>query len=133
MKTETPPKNAPAEKKAGRAGAPHRAHAINLIALELNAATDVRSHDEGAWASVFAIHNLFRGKDHSGKSIPISVRFGGNTAAYALAGMKKGTHFTVTGRLDYDQGEDGKEWYRISADQLRIHCRKDGPAGATAA
>ena len=133
MKTQTPTKDAPADKKAGRADGQRRPHSINTVVLELNAAGDVRSHDEGAWATVFAIHNLFRGKDHPSKPVPIQVRFGGNTAAYAIVAMKKGTHFTVTGRLDYDQGEDGKEWYRISADQLRIHSRKDGPPAATAA
>jgi hypothetical protein len=128
MKTEAPPKPAPAEKKAGRAGAPHRAHAINTIALELNAAGEVRSYDGGSWATVFAIHDLFRGKDHPVKAVPISIRFGGNTAAYAIAAIRKGTHFTVTGRLDYDKSEDGKEWYQISADQLRVHSLKDRPA-----
>ena len=133
MKTQTPTKDAPADKKAGRADGQRRPHSINTVVLELNAAGDVRSHDEGAWATVFAIHNLFRGKDHPSKPVPIQVRFGGNTAAYAIVAMKKGTHFTVTGRLDYDQGEDGKEWYRISADQLRIHSRKDGPPTGNAA
>lgn len=132
MKTESPPQIAPAAKKAARTSA-HRAHAINLIALELNAAEAVRAYDDGSWASVFAIHDLYRGRDHPAKAIPISVRFGGSTAAYAIAAIKKGTHFTVTGRLDYDKGEDGKDWYRISADQLRVHSRKDEPpAGAGA-
>ena len=133
MKTQTPTKDAPADKKAGRADGQRRPHSINTVVLELNAAGDVRSHDEGAWATVFAIHNLFRGKEHPSKPVPIQVRFGGNTAAYAIVAMKKGTHFTVTGRLDYDQGEDGKEWYRISADQLRIHSRKDTTPAANAA
>jgi hypothetical protein len=133
MKTEAPPKPAPAEKKAGRAGTPYRAHAINLIALELNAAGEVHSYDDGAWAIVFAIHNLFRGMDHPARAVPISVRFGGNTTAYALAAIRKGTHFTVTGRLDYGNEEDGKEWYRINAQQLRVHSLKDRPASLDAA
>jgi hypothetical protein len=133
MKTETPPKNAPAEKKAGRADGPHRSHAINTIALELNAAGEIRSYDEGAWATVFAIHNLFRGKDHPSTPVPIQVRFGGNTAVYAITAIKKGTHFTVSGSLDYNQSEDGKEWYQISADQLRVHSLKDKAPAASAA
>jgi len=133
MKTETPPESAPAEKKAGRAGAPYRPHAINTIALELSASGPVRPHHEGAWATVHAFHNLFRGKDHPCKPIPISVRFRGNTVAYAIVAIRKGTHFTVTGSLDYNQGEDGKEWYQISAEQLRVHSLKDKPAAASAA
>jgi hypothetical protein len=120
-------KTTPAAKAPGRASAPSRAHAINTVALELNAATEIRTYDDGTWASVFAIHNRYRGKDKPGKAVPISVKFGGNTAAYAATAIKKGTHFTVSGSLDYDEGEQGKPFYRINADQLRIHTRK-GPA-----
>ena len=48
---------------SGRADAPSRAHAINTVTLELNAATAVRPFDDGSWATVFAIHNRYRGKD----------------------------------------------------------------------
>jgi hypothetical protein len=125
MRTVIAQKSSPAPKRSKQANTPRRTHAINSIALELNAATDVRSNDEGTWASFFAIHNLYCGRNRPGKPLPISVRFGGNSVAYVLAAMRKGGHFTVTGRLDYAKGEDGKEWYRISAEQIRIHSRRD--------
>src|ERR1017187_917417 len=81
---------------SGRADAPLRAHAINTVTLELNAATAVRAFDDGSWATVFAIHNRYRGKDKPGKAVPISVKFGGNTASYAITAIRKGTHFTVS-------------------------------------
>ena len=124
MKKDPPSENAPAAKAPGRAGAPQRAHALNTITLELNAATAVRSFDDGKWATVFAIHNRFRGKDRPAKPIPISVKFSDNTVAYALTAIRKGAHFTVTGSLDHDEGEHGKDFYRINADQLRVHTRK---------
>ena len=37
---------------SGRADAPSRAHAINTVTLELNAATAVRPFDDGTWATV---------------------------------------------------------------------------------
>ena len=123
MKNQTiQPASAPT---AERAGAPSRAHAINALTLELNAATAVRAFDDGSWATVFAIHNRYRGKDRPGKPVPISVKFGGNTAAYAITAIRKGTHFTVSGSLDYDEGDEGKPFYRINADQLRVHTLKN--------
>ena len=132
MKNQTT-QSAPAAQTPGRAGAHSRAHAINSVTLELNAATHLRSFDDGTWASVFAIHNLYRGKDHPGKAVPISVKFGGNTVAYAITAIKKGTHFTVSGSLDYAEGEQGRPFYRINAEQLRVHTRKESaPAKAAA-
>ena len=133
MKNEPPEKPASAATAAGRAGAPKRAHAINTITLELNAATAIRSHDEGQWATVFAIHNRYRGKDKPAKAIPISVKFSDHTVAYALTAIRKGAHFTVTGTLDHDEGNQGKDFYRINADQLRVHTLKEAEPGATAA
>ena len=132
MKNQTT-QSAPAAKASGRAGAPSRAHAINTVTLELNAATDIRPYDDGTWASVFAIHNRYRGKENPGKAVPISVKFGGNTVAYAITAIRKGTHFTVSGSLDYDEGEQGKPFYRINADQLRVHTRKEPPPAKAAA
>jgi hypothetical protein len=117
----------------GSAGAARRAHAINNINLELNAAGDIRSHDDGKWASVFAIHNKYRGREKPSKAVPIFVKFGGNTAAYAIAAIKKGTHFTVGGTLDFDKGDESKDFYRINADQLSVHSPKTVPATASAA
>jgi hypothetical protein len=125
--------NATPAKASGTAGAARRAHAINNINLELNAATDIRSHDDGKWASVFAIHNKYRGREKPSKAVPISVKFESNTVAYALVAIKKGTHFTVSGTLDFDKGEEGRDFYRINADQLSVHSRKPAPAAATAA
>ena len=110
-----------------------RAHAINAVTLELNAATAIRSFDEGTWATVFAIHNRYRGKEKPGKAVPISVKFGGNTVAYAVAAIRKGTHFTVSGSLDFDEGEGGKAFYRINADQLRVHTQKETDSASRAA
>jgi len=92
----------------GSAAMVRRAHAINSVNLEVNAATDVRSHDNGKWVTVFAIHNKYRGKDKPAKAVPISVKFGPNTAAYAVAAIRKGTPFTVSGALDFDEGEQRK-------------------------
>jgi hypothetical protein len=122
MKTDT--SHTPDTSAPGTAGAPRRAHAINAISLELNAATEVRSHDDGSWATVFAIHNKYRGKDKAAKPVPISVKFGPNTVTFALAAIRKGTHFTVGGSLDFDGGEKGKDFYRINADQLSVHSSK---------
>jgi hypothetical protein len=131
MKTD---ESNPAQAKApGPAGPPHRAHAINTINLELNAAADIRAHDDGKWATVFAIHNKFRGGQNSAKAIPISVKFEANTVAYAIAAIKKGTHFTVSGTLDFDKGDRGRDFYRINADQLSVHSRKPTPNAAEAA
>jgi hypothetical protein len=133
MKNEPPEKPASAATATGRAGAPKRAHAINTITLELNAAAAIRSHDEGQWATVFAIHNRYRGKDKPPKAIPISVKFSDHTVAYALTAIRKGAHFTVTGTLDHDEGNQGKDFYRINADQLRVHSQKAAEPDATAA
>jgi len=120
-------KTSPA-KAPGTAGPVRRAHSINTTILELNAATDIRSHDGGKWASVFAIHNKYRGRDKPAKAVPISVKFENNTVAYAIAAIKKGTHFTVGGTLDFDKGEEGRDFYRINADQLTVHSRKQAAA-----
>jgi hypothetical protein len=130
MKKDPPDKSAPAAPAAGPAGTLRRAHAINTITLELNAATAVRSYDDGAWATVFAIHNRYRGKEKPAKAIPISVKFSEPTVAYALTAIRKGAHFTVTGTLDHDQGDRGKEFYRINADQLRVHTPKAAESAA---
>ena len=132
MKNQTT-QPAPAAQAPGRAIAPSRAHAINTVTLELNAASELHSYDDGTWASIFAIHNRYRGKDKPGKAVPIFVKFGGNTAAYAASAIRKGTHFTVSGSLDYDEGEQGKPFYRINADQLRVHSRKEPPPAKEAA
>lgn len=120
--------NTPAASAPGTTGAARRAHAINSINLEVNAATDIRSHDSGTWATVFAIHNRYRGKDKPAKAVPISVKFGPHTAPFAIAAIRKGTHFTVSGALDFDEGEQGKDFYRINADQLSVQSRKAKPA-----
>jgi len=133
MKNEPSAKSASDAAAPESAGAPRRAHAINTITLELNAKTDVRPYDGGKWASVPAIHNRYRGKDKPSKPVPIWVKFSNNTVAYALMAIRKGTHFTVTGTLDHDEGEKGKEFYRINADQLRVHSHKTGTAVEDAA
>lgn len=133
MKKDPPEKPAPAAPAAGPAGTPKRAHAINTITLELNAAAALRSYDDGTWATVFAIHNRYRGKDKPAKAIPISVKFSDHTVAYALTAIRKGSHFTVTGTLDHDEGDRGKDFYRINADQLRVHTHKEAEPAATAA
>lgn len=120
--------NPPAATAPATAGPARRAHAINTISLELNAAMDVSSHDDGEWATVFAIHNKYRGKERPSKPVPISVKFGGNTAAFALAAIKKGTPFVVTGSLDFDEGEKGRDFYRINADQLSVPFTKRAAA-----
>lgn len=133
MKKDPPEKSAPAATAAGPAGTPKRAHAINTITLELNAAAAVHAYDDGTWATVFAIHNRYRGKDNPAKAIPISVKFSDHTVAYALTAIRKGSHFTVTGTLDHDEGDRGKDFYRINADQLRVHTHKEAEPAATAA
>lgn len=124
MKNDPLQETAPATPAAGRAGAPPHAHALNAVTPELNAATALRTFDGGQWATVLAIHNRFRGKDRPAKPIPISVKFSDHTVAFARTAIRKGVHFTVTGSLDHDVGEKGREFYRINVDQLRAHPRK---------
>lgn len=135
MSNATTAKNTAGQKTAGNAGAPRRSHALNSVTLELNAAADLRSYNDGKWASVFAIHNKYRGKNKEPQSVPISVKFSDSTVAYALTAIKKGTHFVVTGELDYDKSDEPipgtqqfKEFYRINASQLRVLSHKETPA-----
>jgi hypothetical protein len=115
-----PPAPAASAKKPEAAPAQRRPHSLNTATLEVNAAADLRSYEDGKWATVFAIHNKYRGKDREPQAVPLTVKFGGNTAAYAIKAIRKGTHFVVSGQIDYDQAENGKEFYRIDADQLRV-------------
>ncbi|OAM91881.1 hypothetical protein AW736_26235 [Termitidicoccus mucosus] len=96
-----------------------------MMSLQVTAATDLREHtgkNDNEWATVFAIHNKYRGKKNDPKAIPVTIHFGPQTLALAKATIKKGLMFTVVGELDYDKVVDDsgseKEFYKVHALQL---------------
>lgn len=111
-----------------------RAHAINMMALQVTAATELREYtgkNDNEWATVFAIHNKYRGKKNDPKAIPVTIHFGPQTVALAKATIRKGLMFTVVGELDYDKvvDEDSgseKEFYKVHALQLSPPPKKVG-------
>jgi single-stranded DNA-binding protein len=106
-------------------------HNLNSITLEVNAATDLV--DRGKFATVFAIHHRYAGTDENReareKEVPISVLFGAGTVALARKAVRKGSHFAVTGVLDYARRQDAasgvKEFFTVRADRLSLYPRTD--------
>ncbi len=111
-------------------------HNLNAITLEVNAATDLV--DRGKFATVFAIHHRYAGTDASRaareKDVPISVLFGPGTINLARKAVRKGSHFAVTGSLDYARREDAaagvKEFYTLRADRLSLYSRPDATSAS---
>jgi hypothetical protein len=102
-------------------------HKLNAITLEVSAATDLVDREH--FATVFALHhrNHPPGSDGParGTIVPIWVLFGPNTIHLARDVIRQGTHFAVTGSLDYvringDQA-DTSEFFGIRAESVRVY------------
>lgn len=92
---------------------------INSITLECQTAKPLVVHaGENEFATVFAIHNRYVGKEQT-KAVPINVLFSGRTLNLAKASLSEtGTRFVVTGELDADERKEGGHFFSIRANQL---------------
>lgn len=88
---------------------------FNEVKLTLNAASDPEEGANNAPHSVFAIHNLYRGKDRDRDPMPINIKGFGDAGKTILDQIKKGYRFTVEGELDYFESEKGGKYYSIKA------------------
>ena len=99
---------------------------INSITLEVRAGKDLEhiTEREGktVFAEVFGLHEVYiapteEGEEASKKTIPIYVKFGSKTAAFAVKTIKTGTRFVVDGQLDYYKDDKtNREWFSIKAE-----------------
>lgn len=87
---------------------------FNETKLTLNAAVAPEKGEGGAPDSVFAIHNLYRGKDKDREPMPMKIKGFGDVGQQILK-LEKGDRFTVEGEHDYFKSEAGKEYYSIKA------------------
>jgi hypothetical protein len=102
-------------------------HMLNAITLEVSAATDLV--DREYFATVFALHhrNHPPGSDGParGTIVPIWVLFGPNTIHLAREVIFQGTHFAVTGSLDYVRSNGDQaatsEFFGIRAESVRVY------------
>lgn len=99
-------------------------HSANHIDLHVTAGRDLVFHEgtenNKPFATVFALHNHYAGKDREERTMPISVLFSGRTLALAKKTICKGASFVAGGILDFVAGkkEGDAGFYQIRCDQL---------------
>lgn len=106
-------------------------HNTNVTCLEFTTGKDLVLHEptEGKpFATVFALHNRYMGKDNEERTMPISILFSGRTLALAKKTVAKtGSRAIVTGQLDFtpSKKDDGAGFYQIRAESLTPITQKE--------